>query len=97
MRFAFESNLPCGLRKAVGVLTPACFGYNRPEIWRPIKGIVGEEGGLTPFEALQTATGNPPSFFDMEEVIGTVASVKIADLVLLDGNPLEHLKYEKSK
>src|SRR6516165_407021 len=44
--------------------------------------------GFTPLEALQTATLNPARFFGMEDQLGTVAMGKMADLVLLDANPL---------
>ena len=46
------------------------------------------EAGLTPLEALQTATLNPARFFRRESELGTVAVGKLADLVLLDANPL---------
>jgi imidazolonepropionase-like amidohydrolase len=46
------------------------------------------DAGLTPLEALQTATLNPARFFDREKDLGTVAAGKLADLVLLDANPL---------
>jgi imidazolonepropionase-like amidohydrolase len=44
--------------------------------------------GLTPAEALRTATINPAQFLGMTDSLGTVAFGKVADLVLLDGNPL---------
>jgi imidazolonepropionase-like amidohydrolase len=44
--------------------------------------------GFTPLEALQTATINPARFFGMENQLGTVEKGKLADLVLLSGNPL---------
>lgn len=44
--------------------------------------------GLTAYEALQTGTVNPAKFFGMEDDLGTVEIGKIADLVLLDQNPL---------
>lgn len=47
--------------------------------------------GFTPLEALQTATLNPAHFFDMEEQLGTVEKGKLADLVILSGNPLEDI------
>ena len=46
------------------------------------------QAGLTPTEALRTATINPARYFDMEKSLGTVEKGKIADLVLLDANPL---------
>jgi len=44
--------------------------------------------GLTPMEALAAATIQPARFFHMEDSLGTVEPGKIADLVLLDANPL---------
>jgi imidazolonepropionase-like amidohydrolase len=44
--------------------------------------------GFTPLEALQTATLNPAKFLDRTADFGTVEKGKIADLVLLDANPL---------
>jgi imidazolonepropionase-like amidohydrolase len=46
------------------------------------------EAGLTPAESLRTATLNPAIFLGQEADRGTVAKGKIADLVLLDANPL---------
>jgi len=47
--------------------------------------------GFTPLEALQTATLNPPRFFGLEDKLGTIEEGKLADLVLLAGNPLEDI------
>ena len=46
------------------------------------------EAGLTPFAALQTATVNPARFFGKEKEFGTIEKGKLADLVLLEANPL---------
>jgi imidazolonepropionase-like amidohydrolase len=46
------------------------------------------EAGLTPLEAIQAATLNPAKFFHATDSLGTVGAGKIADLVLLDANPL---------
>jgi imidazolonepropionase-like amidohydrolase len=45
------------------------------------------EAGLTPLEALQTATINPARFLKMEDSLGTVEIGKTADLLILDNNP----------
>ena len=47
--------------------------------------------GLTPREALLTATVTPPRFFGLSDQDGTIAPGRRADLVLLDGNPLDDL------
>lgn len=49
------------------------------------------EAGLTPFAALQTATVNPARFFGKEKEFGTIEKGKLADLVLLEANPLESI------
>jgi imidazolonepropionase-like amidohydrolase len=45
------------------------------------------QAGLTPMEALQTATSNPARFLGTEATMGSVAPGKVADLVLLDADP----------
>ncbi|MFQ5769642.1 MAG: amidohydrolase family protein [Candidatus Heimdallarchaeota archaeon] len=49
------------------------------------------ESGLTPMEALQTATLKPAEFLGMLDSLGTIEKGKIANLVLLDANPLEDI------
>lgn len=46
------------------------------------------EAGLTPLQALRAATLNPARFLHLEDRFGTVEAGKMADLVLLDANPL---------
>src|SRR6266536_1695792 len=48
--------------------------------------------GFTPLEALQTATLNPARFFGVEDRLGTIEKGKLADLVLLDANPLDDIR-----
>lgn len=49
------------------------------------------EAGLTPAEALRTATVNPARYLGRESESGAIAPGRIADLVLLTGNPLEDI------
>jgi imidazolonepropionase-like amidohydrolase len=48
--------------------------------------------GLTPLEALQTATINPALFWNKRSDYGTVEVGRVADLVLLTGNPLTDIR-----
>jgi len=49
------------------------------------------ECGLTPLEALQAATANPAKVVNRFNDLGSIETGKIADLVLLDANPLEDI------
>jgi imidazolonepropionase-like amidohydrolase len=49
------------------------------------------KAGMTPLEALQTATWNPARFMDRLSEMGTVEKGKLADLVLLDADPLDDI------
>jgi uncharacterized protein (TIGR02246 family) len=49
------------------------------------------EAGLTPLEALQAATLNPARVLGLDDSLGTVQAGKLADLILLDANPLEDI------
>jgi imidazolonepropionase-like amidohydrolase len=49
------------------------------------------ESGLTPMEALQSATRNPARYFNKLGEMGTIEVKKAADLVLLNADPLEDI------
>ncbi|HJZ68336.1 MAG TPA: amidohydrolase family protein [Blastocatellia bacterium] len=49
------------------------------------------KAGLTPMQALQTATRNPAIFLGVDKSTGTIEVGKIADLVVLNANPLEDI------
>jgi imidazolonepropionase-like amidohydrolase len=50
------------------------------------------DAGLSPLEALQAATRNPPHLFGLERELGTVERGKRADLVLLEADPLADIR-----
>lgn len=47
--------------------------------------------GLSPFAALRAATIEPARFLQMDDSLGTVQVGKLADLVLLEGDPLRDI------
>ena len=49
------------------------------------------KAGLTPLEALRTATLNPARVLGLAESLGAIEPGKLADLVLLDANPLDDI------
>lgn len=46
------------------------------------------DSGLTPYQALATGTRNVATYFGAQKETGTVETGKVADLILLDANPL---------
>jgi len=49
------------------------------------------EGGLTPLEALRTSVVNGPKYFGLSDKYGSVSEGKVADLLILNRNPLEDI------
>ena len=49
------------------------------------------DAGLSPTEALRTATFNPAVFLEATDSLGSVSPGKLADLVLLEANPLRDI------
>ena len=49
------------------------------------------EAGFTPLEAIQAATVKCAEFLRMSDSLGTIEPGKVADLVLLDGDPLDNI------
>jgi len=55
-----------------------------------------EQGGMTPMEALRAATLNGAAYIGMDRDIGSIEVGKLADLAVLDKNPLENLRDSES-
>ena len=51
-----------------------------------------EQGGFTPWEAIRGATIDGAWYLGMDGDIGSIEPGKLADLVVIDGNPLEDLR-----
>ena len=50
------------------------------------------EGGLSPHEALRCATANPAKTLGLDRDIGTLQAGKLADLIVVEGNPLQDIR-----
>jgi hypothetical protein len=61
--------------------SPPGFGLHE-ELW------LLAQGGMSTFDILRAATIEAASYFGMEDSTGVIANGKLADLVLLDANPL---------
>jgi imidazolonepropionase-like amidohydrolase/Tol biopolymer transport system component len=56
------------------------------EIW------IMAQGGFTPWEALRGATWDPAASLGMDHEIGSLEAGKLADIAIVDGNPLEDIR-----
>jgi imidazolonepropionase-like amidohydrolase/Tol biopolymer transport system component len=52
-----------------------------------------KQGGMTNLEALQAATINGAAYLGMDHQIGSLKAGKLADLVVLDKNPMEDIQH----
>ena len=78
-----------GVPLLAGTDTPGNYSVPGFALHDELELLVG--AGLTPLEALQTATLNPAKLLKMDDRLGTIQTGKIADLVLLEGNPLDSI------
>lgn len=53
-------------------------------------------GGLTPLQAIRCATMNGADYIGMADQIGSLEKGKLADLVVMDKNPLENIRNTES-
>jgi imidazolonepropionase-like amidohydrolase len=81
-------------RAGVGILagtdaplrnSPPGFGLHEELVWLA-------RAGLSPFEVLRAATLDAARFLGMQDSLGTVAPGQLADLVLLDADPLADIR-----
>src|SRR5205085_9325182 len=54
------------------------------------------QGGMTPMQALRSATLAGAHYLGMDHDIGSLEPGKLADLIVLDANPLENIRNSES-
>jgi imidazolonepropionase-like amidohydrolase/Tol biopolymer transport system component len=55
-----------------------------------------QQGGMSNYQALKSATVNGAELLGMEKQIGTLKAGKLADLIVIDGNPLEDIRQSEN-
>jgi adenine deaminase len=55
-----------------------------------------QQGGMSNFEALRTATINPAISLGLDAHIGSLEVGKLADLLVMDQNPLDNIRNTES-
>ena len=54
------------------------------------------EAGMTPLEAIESATLEPAKYFHLDHELGLISEGMIADLLILEANPLEDIRNTES-
>ena len=83
-----------GVTFMAGTDTPIGFLVPGLSLHQEIEELCGS--GLYELEAIKTATINPAKYFNLEESLGRIKQGYIADLIILDKNPLENISNTKS-
>lgn len=78
-----------GVPIGAGTDTPIAYALPGFSLHTELERLV--EAGLTPIEALESATVRPAEFFSLSDEMGTIDAGKRADLVLLNASPLERI------
>ncbi len=78
-----------GVQVLAGTDTGNAFTFPGIDLHRELELLV--QTGFTPLEALRSATSEPAKFLDTKD-LGTIAAGKLADLVLLDADPLKDIR-----
>ena len=85
-----EAGVPVG----AGTDTPIGYAVPGYSLHSELELLV--RAGLSPMEALRSATLRPAEFFGLQGEMGTIEAGRVADMVLLTGNPLEHITLTRS-
>ena len=85
LKMAYEAGVPIAMGSDVG--TPLNFhGENGLEIYWM------QQAGMSAMDALVAATGNAARALGWDSWLGTLETGKVADLIVIDSNPLEDLR-----
>lgn len=79
-----------GIPMMAGTDTP--IGFLTPGLSLHEELVVMTEAGISPAEALKTATINPAKYFNLENELGSIRESQWADLLILSANPLDDIR-----
>jgi len=92
--FLVERMHAAGVPVGAGTDTPILLAVPGFSLHSELEFLV--QAGLSPLEALEAATVRPAEYFALQDTMGTIDAGRVADMVLLDANPLENISNTRS-
>ena len=89
-RLAARQFIEGGALMGVGTDAASPLNMHTEAMWRELSALV--ESGMTPLEAITAATRTNARILGLEADLGTIAPGKLADLIIVDGNPLRNIE-----
>lgn len=87
---AFSETLNALHHNGIPIVAGTDMGFPGYSVFRELELYV--EAGLSPIEAIQTATIVPAKVMKLSSFMGSLDSGKNADLILVNGNPLDNIR-----
>ena len=84
-----------GVRILMGTDSPQLFSVPGFSLYRELERM--SAAGMSNYDVLRSGTYNVGEYFNGKDTFGTVAVGRRADLILLDGNPLEDLRHLRER
>ena len=89
---SFSAAVKAGVRIAMGTDSGVGpHGHNAEELQRMV------EGGMTPMQAIVASTKTASECIHMQDKVGTMEAAKLADLLIVQGDPLADIKILQEK
>jgi imidazolonepropionase-like amidohydrolase len=89
-RVAARQFIEGGATIGVGTDAASPLNMHTEAMWREMSALV--ESGMTPSEVITAATKTNAHILGLENEIGTIEPGKLADIIIVDGNPLRNIE-----
>jgi hypothetical protein len=77
-------------KDSITIVAGTDMGFPGYSIFRELELFV--ESGLTPMQSIKTATITPAKVMNLDAVSGSIEIGKNADVIIIDGNPLQNIR-----
>lgn len=89
-RIAARQFIEGGAKIGVGTDAASPLNMHTEGMWREMSALV--ESGMTPMEVITAATKTNSQILGLDDELGTIEPGKMADIIIVDGNPLRNIE-----